>query len=242
MLEIQENKNYVIEGEAMKVLKTIQNESIDLVFTHPNPMNYIHGEGWPKGMIGLENDVKTYIQHLCDLFHECHRILKRTGTLCVLIGDQYNAYRDNLLLIPERFKIKMLDEYGWYLPSKATWWRTEKFTRQTHTNRFKRDQEDFLFFTKTPDNYFDDRTNQLFKKSIFAFPMEDIPAGVFKSGLPEGLIEVAIRTSCPINGIVLDPMAGTGTTGAVAKQMKRQFIMIDQQEFMCRKMRERLKL
>ena len=39
-----------------------------------------------------------------------------------------------------------------------------------------------------------------------------------------------------------DPMAGTGTTGAVAKKLKRQYIMIDAQEFMCRKMRERLKL
>ena len=34
--------------------------------------------------------------------------------------------------------------------------------------------------------------------------MEDVEPGVFRSGLPEQLIEVAIKTSCPINGIVLD--------------------------------------
>lgn len=238
---LKENVNKIIHGEAFKVLKTFQDESIDLVMTHPNPMRYLSGD-WPKNTIGIQDNVDDYIKILCDLFHECHRVLKRSGTLCVVLGDQYNLSRDCLLLIPDRFKIKMVDDFGWYLPSNATWWRTEKFTRQTNTNRFKRDTEQFLFFTKTKDNYFDDRTNMLFKKSVFAFPMLDIRDGSFASGFPEGLIEVAIKTSCPLDGIVMDIMAGTGTTGLVAKKLKRQFIMIDQSEFMCKKMKERLKL
>ena len=33
--------------------------------------------------------------------------------------------------------------------------------------------------------------------------------------------------SCPKNGVILDPLADSGTTGVVAKRMGRKFIMVD---------------
>lgn len=44
---------------------------------------------------------------------------------------------------------------------------------------------------------------------------------------PEKLIETPILASCPINGIVLDPFMGSGTTGVVARRYKRNFIGIE---------------
>jgi DNA modification methylase len=40
--------------------------------------------------------------------------------------------------------------------------------------------------------------------------------------------------------IILDPMAGTGTTGAVAKKYGRKFIMIEKDENYCKIIKERL--
>jgi DNA modification methylase len=44
---------------------------------------------------------------------------------------------------------------------------------------------------------------------------------------PPRLIETPILAGCPVNGIVLDPFIGSGTTAIVAKKFMRQFIGIE---------------
>lgn len=44
---------------------------------------------------------------------------------------------------------------------------------------------------------------------------------------PERLVEPCILAGCPVGGVVLDPFLGSGTTGAVAKRLGRQYIGID---------------
>lgn len=44
---------------------------------------------------------------------------------------------------------------------------------------------------------------------------------------PEKLVEPCILAGCPEGGTVLDPFAGSGTTGVVAKRMRRNFIGIE---------------
>ena len=44
---------------------------------------------------------------------------------------------------------------------------------------------------------------------------------------PESLIEPLIKAGCPEGGTVLDPFAGSGTTGVVAKKLNRDAILIE---------------
>ena len=44
---------------------------------------------------------------------------------------------------------------------------------------------------------------------------------------PETLIEPLIKAGCPPNGVVLDPFAGSGTTGIVAERLGRNSILIE---------------
>lgn len=44
---------------------------------------------------------------------------------------------------------------------------------------------------------------------------------------PEALVEIPIKAGCPENGVVLDIFGGSGTVGVVAKQLKRNYILIE---------------
>lgn len=44
---------------------------------------------------------------------------------------------------------------------------------------------------------------------------------------PERLVEPCVLAGCPEGGTVLDPFTGSGTTGAVAKRLRRNFIGIE---------------
>lgn len=44
---------------------------------------------------------------------------------------------------------------------------------------------------------------------------------------PEQLIEPCVLAGCPEGGTVLDPFTGSGTTGAVAKRLRRDFIGVE---------------
>jgi DNA modification methylase len=57
---------------------------------------------------------------------------------------------------------------------------------------------------------------------------------------PEGLIERIIRASCPIDGIVADFFAGSGTTAAVAEKLGRKWIVSDLGKFAIHTTRKRL--
>ena len=58
---------------------------------------------------------------------------------------------------------------------------------------------------------------------------------------PEELLKTPILSTCPKGGIVLDPFMGSGTTGAVAKGLNRQYIGIELNEEYCRLAEERIK-
>lgn len=47
---------------------------------------------------------------------------------------------------------------------------------------------------------------------------------------PEKLIEPCILAGCRVNGTVLDPFFGSGTTGRVATRLDRQYIGIELNE------------
>lgn len=44
-----------------------------------------------KGQLGQEPEVDLFIKHLLQIFDECKRILKKTGSCFVVIGDTYNT-------------------------------------------------------------------------------------------------------------------------------------------------------
>lgn len=88
--------NKIIQGEALEVLKTLPDCSIDMVMTSP-PYWGLRDYQIEK-QLGLETDFNDYVQRLVDIFREVKRVLKDAGTIYVNLGDTYmphNGTRGN---------------------------------------------------------------------------------------------------------------------------------------------------
>ena len=77
----------IIQGDCLKQLEKLPDESIDMCVTSP-PYWALRDYGM-KGQLGLEPTFQEYITKLCDIFDEVKRVLKKTGTCWVNIGDTY---------------------------------------------------------------------------------------------------------------------------------------------------------
>jgi DNA modification methylase len=79
--------NKIIQGDCLDVLKTLPSESVDCVVTSP-PYWALRDYG-VEGQLGLEPTFQEYITKLCDIFDEVKRVLKKSGTCWVNMGDTY---------------------------------------------------------------------------------------------------------------------------------------------------------
>jgi DNA modification methylase len=63
-------------------------------------------------------------------------------------------------------------------------------------------------------------------RSVWTVPGEPYP-GAHGAVMPSRVAELCILAGCPELGVVLDPFAGSGTTGHVAQRLGRRAILID---------------
>ena len=79
--------NHIYTGDALKVLRKLPSESVNCVVTSP-PYFQLRDYN-VVGQIGLENSPEKYIKNLAKIFMECRRVLKKDGTMWIVIGDSY---------------------------------------------------------------------------------------------------------------------------------------------------------
>lgn len=77
----------IIQGDALTVLRTLDDESVQTCVTSP-PYYGLRDYG-VDGQIGMEETPEQFISALADVFDEVRRVLKPDGTLWVNIGDSY---------------------------------------------------------------------------------------------------------------------------------------------------------
>jgi len=130
-----------------------------------------------KGSLGLEPTFELYIKHLCDIFDEVKRVLRKDGTCWVNIGDSYGGsqgknagwpdsktrakvpqqlkpkqYAKCLLDIPYRFSIEMTNR-GWIKRNTIIWWKPNCMPASAD-DRFTIDFEYLFFFVKNNKTLF----------------------------------------------------------------------------------------
>ena len=143
--------NIIHVGDNLFHLTNIPDNSVDMCVTSPPYYNLRDYKN--SGQIGAENTVKDFVENLCKVFDEIHRILKPTGSCWVNIGDTYDKKR--LLQVPSRFEIAMCDR-GWYLRNEIIWSKPNPQPISSK-DRFWGNHEKFFWFVKDVKKYYFNR-------------------------------------------------------------------------------------
>ena len=143
--------NIIHIGDNIFHLTNIPDASVDMCVTSPPYYNLRDYKN--SGQIGAENTVKDFVENLCKVFDEIHRILKPTGSCWVNIGDTYDKKR--LLQVPSRFEIAMCDR-GWHLRNEIIWSKPNPQPISSK-DRFWSNHEKFFWFVKDVKKYYFNR-------------------------------------------------------------------------------------
>lgn len=91
-------------------------------------------------------------------------------------------------------------------------------------------------YTENPDKFYRTKSGNAYvfrpkrkKRDVWTISTQPFKRAHFAT-FPPKLIEPCVLAGCPEGGIVLDPFAGSGTTGMVARQHGRDFILIELNE------------
>ena len=88
-------------------------------------------------------------------------------------------------------------------------------------------------YTENPDKFYRTKSGNAYdyrpmrkKRDVWTVTTKPFKGAHFAT-FPPDLIEPCVLAGCPPKGIVLDPFAGSGTTGMVAKKNGRNFVLIE---------------
>lgn len=179
--------NNIYQGDSLKILKSFPDNSIDMVMTSP-PYWALRDYG-VNGQLGIEKKFEDYINKLCNIFDEIKRVLKKSGTCWVNIGDTYmnnSSYsrkgrqgmgndkigmiyknglkQKNLCQIPSRFAIEMVNR-GWILRNEIIWHKPNCMPSSAK-DRFTVDFEKIFFFVKNKKYYFEQQKEPIAESSM----------------------------------------------------------------------------
>lgn len=150
----EENKkwlNKVHLGSCFDLIKQLPDESVDMIVTSPPYFNLRNYN--VEGQFGQEKTFDEFVEKLCELFKDAKRVLKKSGSVWVNLGDCYSSSGETgsgedeggetgiswvkhqrragksrlpekcLNMIPQRFAIKMIDDIGYILRNEIVWFK-----------------------------------------------------------------------------------------------------------------------
>lgn len=143
--------NTIICGDSLGTLQKLPSGTADCIVT--SPPYFGQRDYSVDGQIGCESTPNEYVTRLADVFDECRRVLKETGTLWLNLGDKYQD--GNLLGMPWRVALE-LQSRGWKLRNDVIWHKPNAMPHSVK-NRLTVDHEYIFFFTKNGSDYYYDQ-------------------------------------------------------------------------------------
>lgn len=225
----------ILDGDCIEAMRSLPSASIDLIFADP-PYNLQLG-GDLSRPDGSHVDAVTdhwdqfdsfaaYDRFSREWLTEARRVLKPNGSLWV-IGSYHNIFRLGA----------MLQDMGFWILNDIVWRKANPMPNFKGT-RFTNAHETLIWCSmgekaKYTFNYRAMKTlnDELQMRSDWVLPIcsgqERLKKGghkVHPTQKPEALLYRVMLATTNKGDVVLDPFFGTGTTGAVAKRLGREWI------------------
>jgi modification methylase len=225
----------ILEGDCIAAMRSLPSASVDLVFADP-PYNLQLG-GDLNRPDGSHVDAVTdhwdrfdsfaaYDKFTREWLTEARRVLKPDGALWV-IGSYHNIFRVGA----------MMQDLGFWILNDVVWRKSNPMPNFRGT-RFTNAHETLIWASMGEKaryhfNYRAMKTlnDELQMRSDWVMPIcggqERLKQGghkVHPTQKPEALLYRVLLATTETGDVVLDPFFGTGTTGAVAKRLGRQWI------------------
>lgn len=247
--------NQVILGDCLSVLKTISDESIDLIITSP-PYADRRKKHYDS------TSCEKYVEWFIPIAKEVHRVLKSSGSFFLNIkphcdkGQRVLYVFELILNLCRTVNFRLVDEFCW----------TKNGVPGKFKGRFKNAHEPIYHFSKTPDfkcfpinvaqpakevslkrykrkacgdalngSGFGGMRKEIF--SILALPSNHLHIPQKSNQhtaqkdhpavFPVELVEFFIKAFSEENDIILDPFSGSGTVAIASLNTNRQYLCID---------------
>ena len=236
--------NTITLGDTIETLKKLPDSSVDLIFADPPYNMQVEGElkrtdgSNFKGVEGSEWDefesIEAYKSFTRAWLKEAQRVLKKDKSSLWVIGSFQNIY-----IVGD-----VLQELGYWLINDIIWAKTNPTPNFLGT-KFTNKQETLLW--ATPSNktkyHFNYKTMKALNggkqmTSIWEIPVssgnerikDDNGEKLHPTQKPEKLLYNVIISSSKEGDLILDPFMGSGTTGAMAKRLNRNYFGIEKDE------------
>jgi modification methylase len=233
--------NSILDGDCIEVMNSLPEGSVDLVFADPPYNLQLRGDLHrpDNSKVDAVDDewdqfasFQIYDQFTRDWLKAARRVLKPDGAIWV-IGSYHNVFRMGAELQNQGFWI--LNDVVWRKSNPMPNFRGKRLTNAHETLIWasKSDKSRYTF------NYeaLKALNDGIQMRSDWVLPIctgherlkDDKGDKSHPTQKPESLLHrVLVGTTNP-GDVVLDPFFGTGTTGAVAKMLGREFIGIERE-------------
>lgn len=229
----------LINEDCLQLLKSLPDNSIELILLDP-----------PYNLDLADWDTYTnYIEWAAKWLDEAYRVLSKNGNMVVFGGTQFQDVKSGDLIeiihhCRHNTKFRLVNTIIWYYKNGMS---AHRYFANRH--------EEVIWFTKTDQYYFDlDSVRVKYDEKELALALKDkrlIPENVMKGKNPTNVWEIGrlngnslervghptqkpleivrrlVKSLSYPDSIVLDFFAGSGTTGRVCIEEKRNCIMCD---------------
>ena len=243
----------IISGDCVAAMRSLPNASVDMVFADP-PYNLQLGgdlarpdgshvdavtDAWDKF-----DSFAAYDEFTRAWLTEARRVLKPNGSLWV-IGSYHNIFRVGAIL----------QDLGFWILNDIVWRKANPMPNFKGT-RFTNAHETLIWAAQGEKNRYTFNyrvmktlNDELQMRSDWVLPIcggqERLKRGGVKAHptqKPEALLYRVMLATTNKGDVILDPFFGTGTTGAVAKRLGREWIGCEKEDIYREVAMERIEL
>ncbi|MCB1454694.1 MAG: site-specific DNA-methyltransferase [Nitratireductor sp.] len=235
--------NSIIKGDCVAALEKLPEHSVDVIFADPPYNLQLEGslhrpdqskvdacdDDWDKF-----SDFAAYDAFTRAWLLAARRVLKPSGTIWV-IGSYHNIFRVGTVL--QDLGYWTLNDIIWRKANPMPNFRGRRFTNAHETLIWAsrdRNARNYTFNYEAMKM----ANDEVQMRSDWLFPIcnggerlkDDGGDKVHPTQKPEALLHRVLMSSTKPGDVVLDPFFGTGTTGAVAKRLGRNFVGIEREQ------------